>query len=454
MVDLTSGAYGFRQAVETGDLYTALGLAEGARKLDVDVAAARLAERAPWLARQVTAVANVLTHPDRRSVYQTLRDLRDRIVRRLVQRHGAELLEAIPDFRRELWKSGCALVHFHLEDSELDVGPRGVASLADRAEDWLADQLVAAHLTVMVTTVAEDTARAAVREVWTADCRQCGHTLLVPCQRIAGDAPSADGRPAARRRPSFTREHYNYVVPPCPHCQAEDNEPADYDDTFTFTIPVKPSHGAVLRGQGRQTGKTIFTLRDGKPLPSLPTSTLTRFYELQQQGTDVTLEEAESEQRKAARRAATPVRTRTSSRESTFGQWGLALLILFIVGSVVGVLRQTPSQRQSGGYRGGSPPWTPPRFELPKIEPFKFDPSLQELLNKNVKRDSQELYRQLLRTQEQLGPRKLPQRPREAPPDGPISSGTEGSPLPTLKEASQRTEAVRNRTREPTPADE
>jgi molecular chaperone DnaK len=64
------------------------------------------------------------------------------------------------------------------------------------------------------------------------------------------------------------------------------------------------------------------------------------------------------------------------------------------------------------------------------------------------------LYRQLLRTQEQLGPRKLPQRPREAPPDGPISSGTEGSPLPTLKEASQRTEAVRNRTREPTPADE
>ena len=71
MVDLTSGAFGFHQAVAAGDFFEALGLPENARKLDIDVAAARWAERAPWMAKDLVAVAGVLTRPDRRKIFET-----------------------------------------------------------------------------------------------------------------------------------------------------------------------------------------------------------------------------------------------------------------------------------------------------------------------------------------------------------------------------------------------
>jgi hypothetical protein len=115
MVDFTSGAYRFQQAFAEGDFHDALGVPEGARKLAVDVAAARLADRMPSITDKVTAVANVLVCRERRAVYQAVRDLRDHVHEALAEKFGDNLNYAIPNCRSLVWEHSCRLLGFDID---------------------------------------------------------------------------------------------------------------------------------------------------------------------------------------------------------------------------------------------------------------------------------------------------------------------------------------------------
>lgn len=443
MLDLTSGAYEFQRLVAAGDFYAALGLPEGARKLDVDVAAARLAERAPWLAREVTAVANVLTHPDRRAVYETLHGLRERVLQTLTERLGAEFLGALPAGREQLWKRSCELTRFSPEYSELVVGPKGVETLARRATEWLYEEWVGTHLTVMPTTVEEDHAQAAVREVWTAECRGCGQTLPIPCRRVTAAPAPPERRPPGTPQPPFVRQDYRYVVPPCPHCRTEDNEPAVYEDTYTFPIPA-PHRGAVLRGVGREMGKVLFVLRDGPPERSLPADLLDRFYALQQEGTDVTLDEAEEQWRRASVSPRQAGQTQQNDRS-----WvNILVALALVVGGIIGGLTRL-ADRPSSGSRTVPPPWSRPQFEWPKYEPPAFDPRLLAPPSGGTtpadswRADLDAAVREMLGRTEERALRELFELPPGDKPGEAAAEGSRSQSLRQLEEALQHMEAAR-----------
>jgi len=130
IVHFTSAAHQFARALAEGDLHRALGVSEDAQKLDIDVAAARIFDRAPQLAGQITAVANVLTNRDRKAVYDSLRELRDYVCQTIADRYGDRLDDYIPDYRAAIWEKCCELLRFSLGQTDLAVGPKGSESLA------------------------------------------------------------------------------------------------------------------------------------------------------------------------------------------------------------------------------------------------------------------------------------------------------------------------------------
>ncbi len=142
MFELTSAQYRFRQAVPEGDFYEALGLSPKATSLDVDVAGSRLAEQVPSMAAEVSRVVNVLTHRQRKTLYDAVRKVRDEVANSLASHYGAEFSRTVPNFRLDLWGRCCRLFRFDLTGDEQKLGKNGRQALAEAGPGWIIRDLL------------------------------------------------------------------------------------------------------------------------------------------------------------------------------------------------------------------------------------------------------------------------------------------------------------------------
>lgn len=379
MVDFTSSVYQFRQAVAQGDYYQALGVTEGARKLDIDVAAAHLADRWPVIASQVSAVANVLTNQDRRAVYGVTRGFRDHIHNTLGQRYGADIFEAVPDCRRVLWHQCCALLRFDLDNSQLLVGPKGADSLAKRGGDWIVETVLASGLLPLDCRGSECMAGSVTRELWYADCPVCRSTCRVFCKRIKREVERGAEEDTQGATPprEFKPGRYQYQRTSCPNCRAEGVDPTEYDDTYTFELSKRDSSGGFVRGQGRRTGRAVFAILNGVAKSSPPTWLLERFYSQQQEGKDVTLKELEAQAAKTRPNIQVAPPRQTTTTDSGKAGWAVGWIALAIVIAIVrgaGHLSDRSTNRRQNT-------WEPPEFKMPSTDFLSGFQEPQNLIN-------------------------------------------------------------------------
>ena len=400
LLDLTSRAADFERAVAAGDFFAALGVSEGARKLDIDVAAAHEAERFPFLAGRISAVANVLTHPERKSVYESTYQLRDRILQTLVGRYGPEFLEAIPDHRVDVWKHCCYLMRFDLKYSELLIGPIGAASLAAEGEEWIIDEIIASHVVAVAISSRESHEEVATREIWHAECTRCRRTLPIICtrhkQNIVSFTEFGEEEPDEELPTEFVAENYWYLLPACDRCHSSLSEPSEFDDFYTFTVPPFSNSGDVLRGVGRRTGRVVFATHDRLLASSRPNEILSVLYEEQDDGKDISFAEAAAKQRARVpwsrtspclrdTPAITVTRTRSPWYEGNDGLLKLALAVPFIVLFLMlrlGCDGKNRSYTSSTSARSAyqSPPMTP-KFDLSPNYPIGRTMPLEKISN-------------------------------------------------------------------------
>jgi len=303
IVHFTSSSHQFTRAVAEGDLYRALGVSEDARKLDIDVAAARVSDRAPQLAGQVTAVANVLTNRDLRATYQILCELRDSVCQMAADGYGEALQKLVLDHRTAIWEKCCELLRFDLHRFDLVIGPKGAASLAKVGEDWVINSVLRSRSIVLSHTDEELLAGSLTRELWYAVCPLCRQPIRVACARKrAQSAPSAGSSNEGLPIREFDRRKYNYYVPPCPNCRVRGIEPSEYDDTYTFRVYGWSPGGDVVQGEGHCGGTVIHAILDGLPTSYLlPLKLLEEFYSAQQNGQDLAIYEVDPQKPKRRR---------------------------------------------------------------------------------------------------------------------------------------------------------
>jgi hypothetical protein len=334
MVDFTSAAHQFAQALAEGDLYRALGIPENARRLDIDVAAARISDRAPQLAGQVTTVANVLTNRRRKAIYEILCRLRDRICQMMADRYGREFREAIPDYRAAVWGICCELLRFGLDQSDIVVGPRGAASLAERGRDWVIESLLKSRLVVLKCTKEESREGAATREVWYTECPVCHGWRRIACRRKRpGKLRFAGGSGIVKVLDlGFKRFDYDYHVPSCPDCRAKGVDPSVLDGTYTFRFDSHSPPGTLLRGEGDRSEKALYAVMDGATTSRLSPRLLEKFYTAHEEGQDLTLDEVDDgwqpESSSTRERRAT---AGAGSGGSRFAPWAVYVIIYVVL---------------------------------------------------------------------------------------------------------------------------
>ena len=377
MVDFTSAAHQFAIALSEGDLYSALGVPEDARRLDIDVAAARISDRAPQLAAQVTAVANVLTNRDRRARYQVLRYCHYCVCKTVAHRCGEEIHEVIPGYRAAIWKKCCALLRFDLDQPDIAVGPRGAASLARRGQEWVVESLLTSRLMVLRCTNKELREGAAVRDVWYTACPVCHHRHPVACtwkQPLSPRSPDpTKGGGALGFR--FNRFRYDYHVPACPNCGAHGVDPSAYDDTYTFRFTSKTPCGTVVRGEGQHSREVTHAIVNGVPNSSCPPKLLEEFYIAHQEGRDVTLAEIEDKWQTEPSQRYAGEGSRHSPADTTKGgtsflAWvGIFLIFIVLRGGCVAMSRLSKQRQHEKRWKQEFDSWKFPELQSPRIEP-------------------------------------------------------------------------------------
>ena len=286
-------------------MHRALGVPDGARKLDIDVAATRIHDHSPAIAAKAAVVAEVLTNRELRIVYQSLGGLRDRVCRTLADRHGDKLVEMIPDHRAVIWDKCCELLKFSLDRPDLPVGPRGSESLAELGEDWVVESVLTSQMPVLRCCGKDMPSGAVIRELWYATCPACGDRRKILCERKNCKSPPSAGAEEKRSRTNhqFDRASYNYYVGCCPKCRTPKYDPSTYDDTFTFRFPSESPDGTIVQGEGHRAGTVIYAILNSLPRSSNLREVLPDFYRLQQAGQDLTLYETDESLRPKRRRA-------------------------------------------------------------------------------------------------------------------------------------------------------
>jgi hypothetical protein len=288
--DLTSAQYRFRSAWAEGDLYQALGLARGASSLDVDVAGARLAEQLPWMAQEVSKVVNVLTHRQRRTVYDAVRQLCDEVMATFAARHGPEFGNSFSDYRHDIWQRCCRLFRFDPSHCDQVLGSKGAESLAQAGQAWIIREFLEARVTEVQFTYRDLNASLAYCEMWhtRCECGQCA-TVFYPLRSPA--APRGEGEGELPPQ-DFKAERYESSEVLCTRCRKRLSlTPLQFEDRFTFSFSAGVGRGDVVRGEPVYGGSAAFVVVmevTGSPAPK---SLLDRFFQLQVQGQDVTLDE-------------------------------------------------------------------------------------------------------------------------------------------------------------------
>ena len=397
MVDFTSATHQFAIALSEGDLYSALGVPEDARRLDIDVAAARISDRAPQLAAQVTAVANVLTNRNRRATYQILRDLHYCVCQTVAYRCGEELLEAIPDYRPVIWEKCCELLRFDLDQSDIVVGPIGAASLARRGQEWVVESLLTSRFMVLRCTNKELREGVAARDVWYTECPVCHHRRQVACEwkrplssRYPG--PTTKDRLLGFR---FNRFRYNYHVPACPNCSAHGVDPSAYDATYTFRFASETPYGTVVCGEGRRSREVAHAIVDGVPNSSCSPKLLEEFYIAHQEGRDVTLAEIEDKWQTESSQGyagegswhlppnSSHLPADTTNSGTRILSWaGIALLVFVIRVGCEATIHLSKQKQHEKRWKQEFDSWKFPELQSPRIEPSY----IREILEPNSNR--------------------------------------------------------------------
>ena len=356
MIDITSSAHQFRRAVAEGDFEQSLGVSHDARKLDIDVAAARLADANPELADRISSVADVLTKHDRKAVYVILARMRDQVLEDLAEQYGKRVFEAIPDCRREVWKRCQQLLCFDLNHAELLVGPTGAGSLAERGKPWIIHALLEDHLPSINCSSEESSAGLAVREVWHAVCPICRQQQPVLCGSKRPVANSVDQLEPAPVEP-FAPDRYEYELTNCRNCAAHGVDPSVYDDTYVFSFSADATNWSVVEGTTGQTGTVMYALLNGPTPADIPSYALDRFYAAQATGEDVELAAFE-----AAISCPQDPQVMSESSNSFMVQAGQVFLtgLLILAGIGLAVLRD--SHRR--GYKDDRPSFKPIDYHI------------------------------------------------------------------------------------------
>ncbi len=280
MFELTSAQYRFRQAVPEGDFYEALGLSPKATSLDVDVAGARLAEQVPLMAAEVSRVVNVLTHRQRKTLYDAVRKVRDEVSESLVSRYGAEFSRTIPNFRLDLWGRCCRVFRFDLTGDDQKLGENGRQELAHAGPGWIIRDLFDACMTKLEFTESEQKSGQARRDVWHAQCRCRGTTRVFLAPRNQPTLQNADREKLPEQ---YKADAYMRWPPKCPRCK-QVYQPTQFDDRLEFALPAGPLHGEVIRGESDRGGGPTFVVAGAATCPQAPKGVLERFLRCKTRG--------------------------------------------------------------------------------------------------------------------------------------------------------------------------
>jgi hypothetical protein len=360
MFELTSAQYRFRCAVPEGDLYEALGLSPKATSLDADVAAARLTEQMPSMAQEVSRVVNVLTHRQRKALYDAVRKVRDEVAALLASRYGPDFSQTIPNFRRDLWERCARLFRFDLAGDGQKLGENGQQALAGAAPEWIIRGLLDAHVTEFAFESREGRDSRIWRDEWHARCRCPQTTSLLFTPRVL-PAPQ-DGHQADPPE-EFSDADYWEKRPTCLRC-LERYRPVQFDDRYVFVLPAKLARGDVLRGESVANGSPTFVVVGSPTGLAAPKALLERFFALQNEGKDVTLAEAERDLRKRPPVVPKPSRPSQPTPSGGFPTWPLVVAMIMI-SNLVRTCSQNDSQR-----RTPTPPSTPLKLEVPELPPY------------------------------------------------------------------------------------
>jgi hypothetical protein len=333
--------------------------------LDADVAGARLAEQQPSMAQEVSRVVNVLTHRERKTLYDAVRKVRDEVADSLASRYGPEFCRSIPDFRRDLWERCSRLFRFDLAGDVQKLGENGRQALAQAAPDWIVRGLLDAHVTEFAFESREGHGGRAWRDEWHARCRCPETTSLLFTPRVL-PAPQ-DGHQADLPE-EFSDADYWEKPPACPRCR-ERYRPIQFDDRYVFVLPARLARGDVLRGESVAGGSPTFVVVGSPAGRAAPKALLERFFALQNEGKDVTLAEAEKDLRKRPPVVPKPSRASQPSRSEGF-RWWPVLLGVMLISNLVRNCSQNDSQ-----WRNPAPQWTPPNVKPPDRTPFPPIPS-------------------------------------------------------------------------------
>ncbi len=365
MFELTSTPYRFRNALAEGNLWDALGLARGASKLDVDVAGARLAEQVPTMAQEVSKVVNVLTHGQRRVVYEAVCKLCDDVIGAFQDRLGPEFATSFSDYRQDLWQRCCRLFRFDPGIENQVLGPKGMDSLVRSGRDWVIHDFLAARVAKVSFAAHEWKAGLARRDVWWMRC-SCGqaakffYALRTPAPAGKKPGENEDEQPPE----TFKAEDYDSARPCCARCRASNLTPLRFEERFEFSFPAKAGRGKVLRGRPVFGGSAVFVVISEVAGSSVPQALLDRFFVLQEEGKDVKLGDI---------RLATPPRPRPAkSRQSgsnSNSETGGRILVGIIAGVVslaLAAVNHDSHQTQPSRPYQIPPPipkWPPPKID-------------------------------------------------------------------------------------------
>jgi hypothetical protein len=291
----SSAQYRFHNALAEGDLCEALGLRRNASGSDVAVAGARLAEQMPSIAQEVNTLVDVLTNRQRKMVYYAVRELCDGVMDTFLARHGPGFANAFSDYRGDLWRRCCRVFQFDLDHGNQVLGPRGIESLIRNGQAWIVRDFLEARVSAVPFTERELRYGMAGCDVWHTRC-MCGTTRDVFYLLRPSESPGRSSDEGVEPPPRvFRAEDYEIPRIHCPRCGGSAVTPLHFEGRFRFSLPPTVARGDVIQGEGVYGAGTTFVIVDrGTALSATQLELrrlLPRFFDLQNRGQDVAIEE-------------------------------------------------------------------------------------------------------------------------------------------------------------------
>ena len=295
------------------------------------------------MAQEVSRVINVLSHRQRRTVYDAVRKVRDEAAAAAcLACCGAEFRGSIDDLHGDLWRRCCRLFRFDIEGDEQKLGENGLKDLASEGPNWIVYEFLDARVGKVDFAELERKAGCSQRDAWHACCG-CRDTsrLFFTLRRPAAAEEGNQGDPPR----GFNAIDYVYQLMTCPRC-GQRYQPTEFDDRYLFVLADNPWRGQVIRGEpvwGSSPAFVIVGSPGGKPSPK---ELLERFFELQDEGDDATLRQAEVDLLRYPPDAEEHVNA-SNPATSRGSPWGLIAAGVLVLGIVLRMFSNNESSHYS-----------------------------------------------------------------------------------------------------------